>query len=424
MNQPMLKNDIATEMRLLAERSRAAYGALATASSDQKNQALRAAADTLRAQQEALLSANGRDMQAGRDAKLSKAMLDRLELSPARIEAMAAGLEAIAELPDPVGRIMSEWDSGKLHIQRVSVPLGVIGIIYESRPNVTADAGGLCIKSGNAAILRGGSDSFHSSMLIASCLHEGLRKAGLPEDAIQLVPTTDRAAVGEMLTLTGLIDIIVPRGGKSLTERIARESRIPTIQHLDGNCHTYIHAAADAAKAVEVTLNAKMRRTGICGATESLIVDESVIDSILPPIVDALMEKNCVLRGDARACQADNRLDKAKEEDWGTEYLDAILSVKTVKGVEEAVAHVNRYGSHHTDAIITEDEAAAATFSREVDSAIVMVNTSTQYADGGEFGMGAEIGISTGRLHARGPVGAEQLTTYKYVVTSDGAARP
>ena len=306
----------------------------------------------------------------------------------------------------------------------MSVPLGVVGIIYESRPNVTADAAALCIKSGNAAILRGGSESLHSSQAIAECLHHGLKLAGLPIDAVQIVPTRDRAAVGEMLTMTNLIDVIVPRGGKSLTARVASESRIPTILHLDGNCHVYVHEAADLAMARDVLLNAKMRRVGVCGAAESLLVDEAISAKAVPFLVDALAAANCEVRGDATSQQLDARVKPASEKDWGTEYLAAILSLKIVRGVEEAAAYINHYGSHHTDAIITSDMAAARLFLRTVDSAIVAHNASTQFADGGEFGFGAEIGISTGRLHARGPVGAQQLTTYKYVVHGNGQTRP
>ncbi len=417
-NIPALMQDIGT-------RARAAYQALAIATGRAKDDALHHAAAHLRNHVEVILAANAKDMAYGREKNLSEAMLDRLALTPERIESMARGLEDIASFPDPVGRALSEWDgkNNGLHIRKVSVPLGVIGIIYESRPNVTADAGGLCIKSGNAAILRGGSDSIHSSQAIIAALHAGLASVGLPVDAVQLVPTRSRDAVGIMLGMTQHIDVIVPRGGKSLTERIARDSRIPTIQHLDGNCHTYIHAKADLAKAVDITVNAKMRRTGICGATESLVIDEAIIDSILPKLADRLLALGCELRGDARAQSADDRLIAATNDDWGTEYLDAVLSVKTVQHVDEAIAHVNRYSSHHTDAIITTDKAVADRFAQQVDSAIVMVNSSTQFADGGEFGMGAEIGISTGRLHARGPVGADQLTTYKYIVNSDGSVR-
>jgi len=415
---------VAEMMRALGERARAAYGALAEATAEQKTKTLQAAAQAIRARRAALLEANAKDMDYGRGKGLSAALLDRLLLDDKRIESMAAGLEAIAAFPDPVGKTLEQWTRPNgLKITRVSVPLGVVGIIYESRPNVTADAGGLCLKSGNAAILRGGSESFHSSQAIATCLHEGLKAAGLPEDAIQLVPTRDRRAVGEMLKMVGLIDIIVPRGGLSLTKRVAEESRIPTILHLDGNCHTYIHAKADAEKAVKVTVNAKLRRPGICGATESILVDEAVAGTIWPQVAKALLEGGCEIRGDAESRAADARIKAATEEDWGTEYLDKIVSVKIVAGPEEAIAHINRYGSHHTDAILTEDKATAERFLKSVDSAIVLHNASTQFADGGEFGMGAEIGISTGRLHARGPVGAEQLTTYKYVVRGNGTVR-
>jgi glutamate-5-semialdehyde dehydrogenase len=416
--------DITTLMRRLGERARAAYRVLAKAETEQKNEALRAAAQNLRESESALLAANAEDMAAARQNEISNALLDRLLLNPARIEAMAKGLEEIAKLPDPVGKALAEWSRPNgLQIRRVSVPLGVIGIIYESRPNVTADAGGLCIKSGNAVILRGGSESHNSSTAIAACLHAGLKAAGLPADAVQLVPTRDRAAVGQMLTLTDLIDVIIPRGGKSLTERVLNESRVPTILHLDGNCHTYLHATANPEMAKQVLLNAKLRRTGICGATESLLIDRSAVSKLLPEILEALFAADCEVRGDEAVQSLDKRVIPAQETDWGTEYLDAILSVKTVADVSEAIAHINIYGSHHTDAIIAEDEEAAAKFLSEVDSAIVLHNASTQFADGGEFGMGAEIGISTGRLHARGPVGVEQLTTYKYVVLGDGQTR-
>jgi glutamate-5-semialdehyde dehydrogenase len=419
------RQDVSSLMRELGARARDAYRVLSGASSGQKNQALIEAAKALRENSAKILAANEIDMKQAREAGLSDALLDRLQLNPSRVEAMANGLEEIAAFPDPVGKILAEWQRPNgLRIARVSVPLGVIGIIYESRPNVTADAGALCLKSGNAAILRGGSDSMNSSEAIVACLHAGLRAANLLPEAVQLVPTRDRAAVGEMLTMNGLIDIIVPRGGKSLTERILRESRIPTIQHLDGNCHTYIHSSADAEMAKKVLLNAKMRRTGICGATESVLIDRDAAEKFLPDLINALIEAGCALRGDAVAQSFDARVAPASEEDWATEYLAPILSVKTVKDVAEAVEHVNRYGSHHTDAIIAEDAAAVEKFLNEVDSAIVAHNASTQFADGGEFGMGLEIGISTGRLHARGPVGAEQLTTYKYVVRGDGQIRP
>ncbi|MCI5049870.1 MAG: glutamate-5-semialdehyde dehydrogenase [Rickettsiales bacterium] len=417
--------NIADEMLNIAKAAKAAYRKLATATSDQKNQALNVAADALEKNTASILEANAKDMNFAKEKGISGALLDRLALDEDRIKGIASGLRAIAKLPDPVGKHLDSWEGNNngLTINKVSVPLGVIGIIYESRPNVTADAGGLCLKSGNAAILRGGSESLHSSTAIVAALHEGLKAAGLPAEAVQLVPTRDRAAVGEMLTLVDYIDIIVPRGGQSLTRRIAEESRIPTIQHLDGNCHSYIHSSADVEKAVNVVSNAKMRRTGICGATESIVIDASVADTILPKLVDRLSELKCEVRGDAAAQKADSRIVAATEDDWGTEYLDAIVSVKTVADIEEAIEHVNRYSSHHTDAIIAEDEAATKLYAEQIDSAIVMVNSSTQFADGGEFGMGAEIGISTGRLHARGPVGCDQLTTYKYVVSSDGATR-
>jgi len=416
--------EVAALVRGIGQKAKTAYRVLASATGEQKNQALLAAADAMEKRKADILAANAKDMEAGKAKGLTPALLDRLLLDDKRIAGMASGLRAIAEFPDPVGKMLSEWDrpSG-LHIKRISVPLGVIGIIYESRPNVTADAGALCLKAGNAAILRGGSESFHSSAAIAACLHEGLSAAGLPEDAIQLMPTTDRRAVGEMLRAVGMIDVIVPRGGIGLTQRVAEESRIPTILHLDGNCHSYIHALADAEKAVKVILNAKLRRTGICGATESILVDEGALRAIWPLVAKALLDAGCEIRGDEKTRAADSRIKPASEDDWGTEYLDKIVSAKTVHGVAEAVAHINRYGSHHTDAILTEDKHAAMEFLTGVDSAIVMHNASTQFADGGEFGMGAEIGISTGRLHARGPVGADQLVTYKYVVTGDGTVR-
>ncbi len=424
MQPAATEESLAYSLHALAHAAREAYAQLALAKPEQKDMALVEGAMSIRRHHKAILDANTKDMALAQEKGLSAAMLDRLKLNEARIEAMAASLETVATLPDPVNKVLSQWERPNgLVLQKVSIPLGVIGIIYESRPNVTADAAGLCIKSGNAAILRGGSESLHSSQAIVECLHEGLRKSGLPEACVQLVPVRDREAVGIMLSMQGLIDVIVPRGGKSLTERVFRDSRIPTILHLDGNCHTYIHAKADPAMAKEVLLNAKLRRTGICGATESLLIDRAVAKQLLPGFVDALVEKGCSLRGDAEACSIDARIAPASEEDWGTEYLDAILSVKIVAGMEEAVAHINRYGSHHTDAIITGEVGAARVFLREVDSAIVMHNTSTQFADGGEFGFGAEIGISTGRLHARGPVGAEQLTTYKYVVHGQGQVR-
>ncbi len=412
-------------MQAMGERAKAAYTQLAEASNEQKDMALVQAALAMRARVPAILAANAKDVAYGKEKGLDAAMIDRLTLDEKRVEAMAAGLETVATLPDPVNRVLEEWERPNgLVLQRVSVPLGVIGIIYESRPNVTADAAALCIKSGNAAILRGGSESLHSAAAIAECLHHGLKAAGLSADAVQVVATRDRAAVGAMLTMTGLIDVIVPRGGKALTSRVAEESRIPTILHLDGNCHTYIHKAADAKMAREVVLNAKLRRVGICGATESLLVDEEVAATMVPMLAEALTSAGCEVRGDAACVKLDGRIKPATQEDWCAEYLAPIISMKLVKDELEAAAHINRYGSHHTDAIITADTQVAHRFMRKVDSAIVIHNSSTQYADGGEFGFGAEIGISTGRLHARGPVGAQQLTTYKYVVHGSGQVRP
>ncbi|MBW7850487.1 MAG: glutamate-5-semialdehyde dehydrogenase [Rhodospirillales bacterium] len=420
-----MQEDIHATMVAIGDRAKQAAGELARTPTEARDAALRAAAAAIREGREAIAAANARDMEAGRAKGLTAAMLDRLHLTDARIEAMAKGLGDIAALPDPVGRPLAEWmRPNGLVIQRVAVPLGVIGIIYESRPNVTADAGGLCLKSGNAAILRGGSESFHSSSAIMECLRKGLAEAGLSADCIQMVPTTDRAAVGEMLRLTGAIDVIVPRGGKSLIERVIAESRIPLFQHLEGICHTYVDGAADLEMARQIVINAKMRRPGICGATETLLVDRNVAGTHLPAIVKDLLEAGCEVRGDRTTEAVDERVLAATEDDWSTEYLDAIISVKVVDGVDEAVAHVNRYGSRHTDAIVTEDAEAAERFLSGVDSAIALHNASTQFADGGEFGMGAEIGISTGKLHARGPVGVEQLCTYKYVVRGAGQVRP
>jgi glutamate-5-semialdehyde dehydrogenase len=413
------------EMARLGRAARAAAAELAHADPGTKTLALEAAAEILRHRMADILTANAKDMEAARAKGLSGAMLDRLSLTPARVEAMAEGLEAISRFPDPVGRVLAEWDRPNgLKIARVSVPLGVIGIIYESRPNVTADAGGLCLKAGNAAILRGGSESFHSAGAILECLQAGLREAGLPEAAIQKVPTTDRAAVGILLKMNDSVDIIVPRGGRGLIERVQDESRIPVIAHLEGLCHTYIHAAADPEMACAIALNAKMRRTGICGATETLLIDRAVAEAQLGPILDALIAAGCEIRGDETTCRIEPRALPATPEDWDTEYLEAILSVKVVDGLDSAIEHINRHGSQHTEAIVTSDAAAAEAFLNRVDAAIVLHNASTQYADGGEFGMGAEIGISTGRLHARGPVGAEQLTSYKYLVRGTGQVRP
>ena len=417
--------DVARLMREIGAAARAAQRVLALASTEAKNKALIATAESLRRRKNGILSENAKDMAAGAKKGLSAAMLDRLELNDERVEGMASGLEEIAALDDPIGTLLEERNRPNgLIIQRVRVPLGVIGVIYESRPNVTADAGSLCLKAGNAAILRCGSESFHSSRAIMAALADGLKASGLPEAAIQLVPTTDRAAVGEMLTMTDFIDVIVPRGGKSLIERVTAESRVPLFKHLEGNCHSYVHATADPDMARDIVVNAKMRRTGICGATETMLIDRAAVGGMLTSIVDGLIEAGCEVRGDAEAKAADDRIVPATDEDWDTEYLDSIIAVKVVDGVGDAIDHITRHGSDHTDCIITGDEEAAETFVREVDSAIVLVNASTQFADGGEFGMGAEIGISTGKLHARGPVGVEQLTSSKYVVRGEGQIRP
>ena len=418
------KDSIHEQIVALASAAREASVVLANASTAQKDEALRAAAAAVREASGDILEANAEDLRLHGE-KLGDSLRDRLILDEDRIEAIAQGLEAVAKLPDPIGRVIAEWKQPNgLSISRVATPLGVIGIIYESRPNVTADAGGLCLKSGNAAILRGGSESFHSSRAIANCLQAGLIAAGLPGASIQLIPTTDRAAVGAMLTQSGLIDIIIPRGGKGLIERVQRESRIPVIAHLEGLCHVYVDGAAKPEMARDIVLNAKMRRTSVCGAAETLLVDKRAAQSHLPIILDALAEAGCELRGDPAVCKLDARVVPAAEEDWDTEYLDAILSVKLVDGVEGAIEHIADHGSHHTDTIVTEDVATAERFLSALDSAIVLWNASTQYADGGEFGMGAEIGISTGKLHTRGPVGAEQLTSYKYVVRGTGQVRP
>jgi len=400
--------------------------ALAQSSGETRNRALRAAAQAIRDQRAAILAANARDMDAARARNLSAAMLDRLQLNEKRVESMAAGIEQIAELPDPIGAVSAEWTRPNgLVIQRVRVPLGVIGIIYESRPNVTADAGALCLKSANPVILRGGSESRLSSAAIHECLVAGLKAAGLPVAAIQLVPTTDRAAVGLMLAgLDQQINVIVPRGGRSLVERVQKEARVPVIGHLEGLCHVYVDKDADPAMAREIVLNAKLRRTGICGAAETLLVDRRAAADVLPMLLGALAERGCELRGDASSQAADARVKVATEQDYRTEYLDAIMSVRVVDGVAGAIEHIAKYGSAHTDSIVTGNAEVAARFLREVDSAIVLHNASTQFADGGEFGMGAEIGISTDRFHARGPVGVEQLTSYKYVVRGTGQTRP
>lgn len=417
---------IKQEVHAIGKRAKSAAFSMATADTQSKNTALNAAAAAIRAQKNLIQQANDIDVAAAKEKGISGSFLDRLILNDERIEGMAAGIQSIAKLNDPVGKTLASWSqaSNGLNIARVAVPLGVIGVIYESRPNVTADAGALCVKAGNCAILRGGSESLNSATAIMACLQEGLRAGGLPEDAIQLIATRDRAAVGEMLTLTDSIDVIIPRGGKGLIQRIIDDSKIPTFQHLDGNCHSYVHNDADQNKAVAIITNAKMRRTGICGATESILIDTAIADSVLPKIVDSLAEKSCEVRGDKGAVAIDSRIIAATEDDFDTEYLDAIVSVKLVSTIGEAITHINQHGSGHTDCIITENADATAQFLNQIDSAIVMQNTSTQFADGGEFGMGAEMGIATGRLHARGPVGVEQLCTFKYQVTSDGSTRP
>ena len=420
-----MTTDIQTLMTDLGGRARASARALAQVPAFDKNKALRAAAQAIRIDARHIIAANAVDMAAGEAKGLSTAMLDRLMLDAARVEAMAKGLDAIAGLADPVGRVLAEWTRPNgLSIARVAVPLGVVGIIYESRPNVTADAAGLCLKSGNAAILRGGSESFHSSAAIMTALTGGITAVGLPADCVQMVPTTDREAVGAMLRLSEFIDVIVPRGGKSLVARVVEESRIPLFQHLEGICHTYVDASAELEMAKAVVLNAKMRRTGVCGATETLLVDAACAATHLAPLVSMLIDSGCEVRGDQATQAADIRALPAAEADWSTEYLDAIIAVKVVDGVKAAVEHVNTHGSGHTDAIITADAKAAETFLQGCDSAIVLWNASTQFADGGEFGMGAEIGISTGKMHARGPVGVEQLCTFKYVVKGAGQVRP
>ncbi len=417
---------VAAEMLEIGTHARAAARALANAPTEQKNRALMAMARNIRCSAASILGANALDVADANRAGMAAAFVDRLKLTPDRINAMAAGIEAIAVLDDPVGTVITGWDRPNgLHIDRVRTPLGVVGIIYESRPNVTADAGALCLKAGNAAILRGGSDSFRSSGAIHACLARGLNEAGLPMEAIQMVPTRDRAAVGEMLAgLGGNVDVIVPRGGKSLVARVQSEARVPVFAHLEGICHIYVHAAADLDMARDIVLNGKMRRTGICGATETLLVDRAVAGTHLVPILEALAAAGCEIRGDADTCAAFPAAVPATEEDWSTEYLDAIISVKIVDGLDAAIDHIETYGSHHTDAIVTDDAAAAERFLAEVDSAIVLHNASTQFADGGEFGMGAEIGIATGRMHARGPVGVEQLTSFKYRVRGTGQTRP
>ena len=413
-------------MLYMGRRAREAARALALASTEAKNEGLERMAARLEAGTEKIIEANRQDLEAARSKGRDDAFLDRLMLDGLRVAAMARGLHEVAALPDPVGQTIASWTRPNgLEISRVRVPLGVIGIIYESRPNVTADAAGLCLKSGNAVILRSGSESFLTSLVIANILSEAVAAAGLPEAAIQLVPTVDRAAVGFMLGgLGGAIDVIVPRGGKELVARVQAEARVPVFAHLEGVCHVYVHGRADLDMAKRIVLNAKMRRTGICGSAETLLVDRAAASTHLAPLVEMLIEAGCEVRGDPDTQRADSRVRPASEEDWPKEYLDAIIAVKVVDGIDEAIDHIARYGSQHTDAIVTEDRAAAEAFLARVDSAIVLHNASTQFADGGEFGMGAEIGIATGRFHARGPVGVEQLTIYKYVVRGQGQTRP
>jgi glutamate-5-semialdehyde dehydrogenase len=422
----MSTGDIGELMRGLGEAAVSAAAVLAVTLTRTKNEALAGAAAAIRARHVEILDANHRDMTAATAAQLGAPLLDRLRLDKKRVAAIARSIEDIAALPDPVGTIAAEWDRPNgLHIQRVRVPLGVIGIIYESRPNVTADAGTLCLKSGNAVILRGGSESRLSNAAIHACLVDGLAAAGLPAECIQLVPTTDRAAVGFMLAeMTDFIDVIVPRGGKSLVARVQKEARVPVIGHLEGNCHVYVDRDADVRMARTIALNAKMRRTGVCGAAETLLMDRACVGTHLVPIVRDLLAAGCEVRGDPTVQKADSRVLPATEDDWYTEYLDAIMAVRVVDGVDGAVAHIKTYGSAHTESIVTDNVATADRFLQRVDSAIVLHNASTQFADGGEFGMGAEIGISTDRFHARGPVGVEQLTSYKYVVRGSGHVRP
>lgn len=419
-------DDVGLVMHEIGRRARAAARRIALAPAAQRNAALIAMADALRARSARILAANAQDLADGKAAGLSGSFMDRLALDEKRLAAIADAVADVAGLPDPLGRVLAEWTRPNgLRFERVATPLGIIAVIFESRPNVTADAGALCLKSGNAAILRAGSDSFRSSTEIAAAMREGLEAADLPADAIQLVPTRDRAAVGEILAgLSGNVDVVVPRGGKSLVARVQSEARVPVFAHLDGNCHVYVHAQADLAMARDILLNAKLRRTGVCGAAETLLVDEACAGTHLAPLVAALLEAGCAVRGDAASLSVHARVTPASEEDWSTEYLDRIIAVKTVAGLDAAIDHIERYGSHHTDAIVTADEAAAARFLAEVDSAIVIHNASTQFADGGEFGFGAEIGIATGRMHARGPVGVEQLCSFKYRVHGAGQIRP
>ena len=416
--------NIPAMMHEIGTRAKAAAAELAFASPQAKENALVETANAVWARRAEIIAANAKDMEFGREKGLSAAMLDRLMLDESRIQGIVDALRAVAEQTDPVGQIITEWDrpSG-LHIQRVRTPLGVIGVIYESRPNVTADAGALCLKSGNAVILRGGSESFHSSSLLVDCLKQGLAAADLPQDAVQLIPTRDRAAVTELLRMTEFVDVIVPRGGKGLVGLVQREARVPVFAHLEGICHIYIDNAADAEKALKVTLNAKTRRTGVCGSAECLLIHRDVAQTIGQGVIRALIDAGVEIRADAHLQEIDGTI-AAQDEDWGREFLDMIIAARVVDDIDDAITHIRRFGSNHTDAIITEDDANAARFFQRLDSAILMRNVSTQFADGGEFGMGGEIGIATGKMHARGPVGAEQLTSFKYLVTGDGITRP
>lgn len=420
----MIKNtDISALMADIGARAKAASAELASATAERKHAALISAAEAVWTNREAIIKANAKDMIYGREKGLSDAMMDRLMLDEARIQGMVDGLRSVAEQADPIGAVMAEWDQPSgLHIKRVRTPLGVIGVIYESRPNVTADAGALCLKAGNAVILRGGSEGFNSSQAIHACLQQGLRDANLPQDAIQLVPTRDRAAVQQMLTMTDTIDVIVPRGGKGLVGLVQREARVPVFAHLEGIVHIYIDAAADPEKALKIVLNAKTRRTGICGAAECLLIHEDVAKTLGQGVIRALVDAGVEVRAAGGLAQIEGTV-PAQDSDWGCEYLDMIIAAKTVSSVEDAIAHIRTFGSNHTDCIVTEDAQAVQTFMTRLDSAILMHNASTQFADGGEFGMGAEIGIATGKMHARGPVGAEQLTSFKYLVTGDGTVR-
>lgn len=420
------EQSVAELMAEIGRKARAAAQPLSIALPTQKTAALRAMADAIDRRLPEILAANKLDMANGQNAGMAASLLDRLKLDDKRIAGISESIRTIADLEDPVGDVIAEWDRPNgLHIERVRTPLGVIGVIYESRPNVTADAGALCLKSGNAVILRGGSDSAHSSKAIHEALLEGLETTGLPKDAIQLVPTTDRAAVGEMLKgLGGNLDVIIPRGGKSLVARVQSEARVPVFAHLEGLCHLYIDASANLAMARKIAVNAKMRRTGVCGSAETLLVDRLIAPSHLVPLLDDLRSAGCEIRGDSAVMQLFPDATPATEEDWSTEYLDAIISVKLVEGIEGAIQHINRYSSHHTEAVIAEDVHVVERFFNEIDSAILLHNASTQFADGGEFGMGAEIGIATGKMHARGPVGVEQLTSFKYRVRGNGQTRP